>query len=68
MDVLVNYPGMGSLWLIDAEWVDTPDGRYVVGDAEDNSIPEGFSTMNFPESCVRKIVGAQQLGGEGDGK
>lgn len=53
-DALVNHPWFGSLWLLDVEVVETKRGTYVVGDAEDNSVPEGVSPMNFPATCVRK--------------
>lgn len=55
-DVLVNYPGMGSLWLTGC---DEQDGHVIgsvwtdewAGDVR-YSVP---LTMNFPLTCVRKI-------------
>jgi hypothetical protein len=49
--VLCVYPFYGSVWLTDVEWC----GDYVMGEAEDRSVPEGHSTMNFPLSSVVKV-------------
>lgn len=74
-DVLVNYPGMGSIWLSEAYLVATDSGDYVVGIAWDNSdagdpyMPEDYMgqevTMNFPASCIRKTTGGPLLHKEG---
>ena len=62
MRVLVNHPAFGSLWLENAE---IQDG-YVVGDVWDKSgvgsglLPDDYRgqyvPMNFPITCIRKIV------------
>jgi hypothetical protein len=49
MDALINYPGMGSLWLDDAY----VEGQYVVGRAWDAAQRQTV-LMNFPLTCVRK--------------
>jgi hypothetical protein len=64
-DVLVSYPGMGSLWLSEAYLVATEEGDYVVGVALDDSgvgtayYPDDYTgqevTMNFPATCIRKV-------------
>lgn len=65
MNVLVNHPYFGSLWLNDAEIKKGQDGKdYVVGWVWDKSdvghpnMPDDYTgqpmTMNFPVSCIRK--------------
>lgn len=53
-EVLVNYPGMGSLWLSDARI----EGEFVVGTTwEDNGVGGHEQVlMNFPVTCIRKWV------------
>jgi hypothetical protein len=61
MNVLVNHPYFGSVWLGRAYY----DGDYVVGDAWDDSdvgrpnMPEDYRgqpvTLNFPKMCIRKV-------------
>lgn len=63
VSVLVAYPGIGSVWLNDAEW--TADS--VEGWAWDSSevgspyLPDDFhgqpEQMNFPLTCVLKVRG-----------
>lgn len=55
-DVLINHPLFGSLWLTDVT-LHCNDARpdWLVGWAEDRSVPEGRSVMNFPVSCVRQV-------------
>ena len=60
MNVLINHPNFGSLWLLDAKI----KGKYVIGDVWDESgigspyLPDTwigeFNTMNFPITCIRK--------------
>jgi len=60
MNVLINHPNFGSIWLSNAK---IEDG-YVIGDVWDDSsvgspyLSEDymgqFITMNFPVSCIRK--------------
>ena len=57
MEVLVFWPGYGSVWLKDAEFQTVDDGEeFVVGD-----VGEGMDRfmLNFPKKAVRKIVGAR---------
>ena len=67
MDVLVNHPHVGSLWLSDAYFTVGADGReYVVGEAWDDGdvgspyLPDDYRgqpvLMNFLATCVRKVV------------
>ena len=51
MDVLINHPLFGSLWLVNAEY----KGDYVEGDVEDSSSVTGYSPMWFPKTCIRKV-------------
>lgn len=61
MNVLINHPNFGSVWLENAE---IQDG-YVIGEVWDNSqvgsafMPDDYmgelATLNFPISCIRKI-------------
>lgn len=61
-DVLINHPEFGSLWLADVEVSAVGDGRaWLVGWAEDRSVPEGRSVMNFPASCARKVSTGRRL-------
>ena len=60
MDVLINHPNFGSIWLINVEI----KNGYVIGEAWDNSgigspyLPDDYAgqfvTMNFPTTCIRK--------------
>ena len=60
MDVLINHPQFGSIWLSDAKI----EGKYVIGEAWDATgvgsplLPDDyrgeFVTMNFPITCIRK--------------
>ena len=65
MNVLINHPHVGSVWLSDAYYTAGDDGRqYVVGDVWDDSdvgssmLPDDYRgqpvTMNFLATCVRK--------------
>lgn len=61
MDVLINHPAFGSIWL---EQVNIVDGT-VIGDYWDTSdvgsayMPADYLgelvTLNFPVSCIRKV-------------
>lgn len=68
MDVLINHPHVGSLWLGRAYFMVGDDGReYVVGEVWDDSdvgspyLPDDYRgqpvVMNFLSTCVRKIGG-----------
>lgn len=61
MNVLINHPCVGSVWLTRAV---IKDG-YVIGDVWDDEqagspyYPDDYSgeytTMNFPITCIRKV-------------
>ena len=60
MQILINHPCFGSVWLSNAKI----EGDYVIGDAWDDSdvgspyLPDDYMgqpmTMSFPISCIRK--------------
>ena len=60
MNVLINHPKFGSIWLSDA----TIEGNYVTGEAWDDTERGSpylsddymgeYVTMNFPIGCIRK--------------
>ena len=66
MNAWVIEPGHGSLWLSNCEWVETEEGRYIVGTTWDDTgvghpnMPEDWTgeriLMNFPESLVLRTV------------
>jgi hypothetical protein len=51
---LVNYPGLGSVWLSDAKIV----GDYVEGWVEETKVCDSelrpMELLNFPVTCIRK--------------
>ena len=63
MEVLINHPAFGSLWLVSAEI----KNGYVTGETFDDSecgspyLPDDYmgqwETMTFPVSCIRKTEG-----------
>jgi hypothetical protein len=63
MNVLINHPYFGSLWLSNARI----EGDHVVGEAWDDTwvgapnFPDDYrgepATMNFPVTCIRRRTG-----------
>lgn len=63
MDVLINHPAFGSLWLSNAEIKDGivyglawDDSQASSGYYPDDYTGE-YTGMNFPVSCIRKRIG-----------
>lgn len=60
MNVLINHPQFGSIWLSNAKI----EGKHVVGETWDTTevgspyLPDDYmgqsTTMNFPVTCIRK--------------
>ena len=60
MNILINHPSIGSVWLTNTRIV----GKFVEGEAWDDTqvgssyYPDDYMgewfTMNFPVSCIRK--------------
>ena len=63
MDLLVNYPGMGSMWLSDGVILKAPTGEeWVEGTTLEKVYAPGLEgyyeemLWNFPMTCVRIIA------------
>lgn len=67
MDILINHPKFGSLWLENAKI----KNHYVIGEVWDDSecgspyLPMDYMgqyiTMNFPISCIRKHAKRKEI-------
>ena len=70
MDILINHPEVGSLWLENATIeIDELGKKWVSGEVWDDTergcpyLPDDYTgeyiTMGFPASCIRKYGGGK---------